>query len=301
VRAVRVSGVVTGSGGTPITARITLETPSFSESGGGERSASAAADGTFTIPNVSPGTYILNVTGRVTSPNAPPDVAAVPITVTGADLTGLAITTTRGATITGSIAADNGGRIETAGIRVTAPPMRAGSQTFTPRGQATASGAFELTGLIGGHALRFEQLPAGWAVKSVTANGFDVADTAMEFRGTEQVAVRVILTDRLTELAGTIRSATALQRGATVVVFPDDVSKWSPVSRYVRTARAGETGQFTVRGLPPATKYLAIALDYLENGEQLDPEFLLRIKPRAASLSLGEGEKKTLDLDLVQR
>jgi hypothetical protein len=301
VRAVRVSGIVLGSTGTPIRARLTLES-SMAGGGapGGTRSAQSAADGTFTIPGVPPGTYVLNATGRASSRNTPADVASFPLTVGGADITGLALTTTRGATITGTIATSNGARVDFAGVRVTAPSMRSGGPGNL-RAQANAAGAFELIGLAGVHSLRFEQLPAGWAIESVTANGIDVSDTALEFRGSDQVSVRVVVTNRLTELTGTVRSAAALPRGATVVVFADDPSKWTPVSRFVTTARPGANGQFTLRGLPPATRYLAIALDYVESGEPFDPEFLQRISARAASLSLAEGEKKPLDLDLVLR
>ena len=301
VRAVRLSGTVTGSAGTPINARITLESQGVAEGAGTNKSAATAADGTFTIPGVPPGAYVLTATGRSASPTTSAEVASMTITVGGEDVAGLALTATRGATISGTVAADNGTRLEVAGVRITAPSMRVGGQGNQPRAQVTAAGAFEMSGLVGVHSLRFEQLPAGWAIKSVTANGVDVTDTPMEFRGGNDVSVRVVLTNRLTELAGTIRSGSPLPRGVTGVVFPDDPSKWSAVSRYVRIARAGETGQFTVRGLPPATNYLALALEYLENGEHLEPEFLQRVKARAAHISLSEGEKKTLDLDLVPR
>ena len=302
VRAVRVAGMVLGAAGAPIAARITLEHAPFADGGGsGSRSAGSTADGTFSIANVAPGTYVLRVAGRVTASNRLPEVAAVPLTVTGEDVAGLIVTTTHGAAISGSISAENGARVETSGIRVTAPPMSGSSQGSVPRAQVNPAGTFELSGLNGVHALRFEQVPTGWAIKSVTANGVEVADSAMEFLGSNQVAVRVILTDRLTELTGTIRSGNPLARGATVVVFPDDPAKWSAVSRYVRTARAGDDGQFTVRGLPPSPQYLAIALEYLENGEQLEPDFLQRMQARASRLSLSEGEKKTIDLDLVLR
>src|SRR5687767_8291345 len=302
VRAVRLSGVVIGSAGTPINARITLESPVVADgAAGANKSAATAADGTFTIRGVPPGSYVLTATGRSASPNSPADVASMTLTVGGEDVAGLTLNATRGATISGTIAADNGTRVEFSGVRVTAPSMRAGGQGNQPRAQVTAAGAFEMSGLVGVHSLRFEQLPAGWAIKSVTANGVDVADTPMEFRGSNDVSVRVVLTNRLTELAGTIRSGNPLPRGATVVVFPDDPSKWTAVSRYLKTARAGETGQFTVRALPPAPNYLAIAIEYLENGEHLEPEFLQRVKARATRISLVEGEKKTLDLDLVTR
>jgi hypothetical protein len=86
-----------------------------------------------------------------------------------------------------------------------------------------------------------------------------------------------------------------------VLVFPDDASKWTFISRYVRTARLGERGEFSIAALPPNERYLAVALDYLEAGEHLDPAFLERVKRAASSFSLAPGEQKRLDLTMILR
>jgi hypothetical protein len=267
---------------------------------GGEHRVRTSADGGFTLPNVPAGNYTLEFVSRTASPDAPPQVASVPVVVAGADVNGLVITASSGATITGTVAAESRSRIETAGIRATAPALRTAPGGWTPRAQVTSAGSFQLDGLIGAHTLQFDRLPSGWIVKSIIANGTDVTDVALDFRGTEQVSVRVLLTDRVTEIAGTVTADTS-SRGAGIVVFPDDRTKWRPTSRYLRTARAGDNGQFTLQGLPGDERYLAIALEYLESGEHLDPEFLERVKPLATSFSLAEGEQKRLELALHSR
>ena len=65
----------------------------------------------------------------------------------------------------------------------------------------------------------------------------------------------------------------------TVVVFPEDATKWSPPSRYVKSARPDQQGLIKIVGLPPDDRYLAVAVDYLEEGGAADPEFLDLIKP----------------------
>src|SRR5688500_15054211 len=80
VRAVRLSGTVTGSAGTPINARITLESQGVAEGAGTNKSAATAADGTFTIPGVPPGAYVLTATGRSASPTTSAEVASMTIT-----------------------------------------------------------------------------------------------------------------------------------------------------------------------------------------------------------------------------
>jgi hypothetical protein len=298
---VRVSGTVIGSSGAPIQGMLNLLSTSGMDLPGNERRGiGTAQDGTFALPNVAPGNYILEFTTRAASRDVQPEMAALPIAVGGGDLTGVILTTSRGATVSGTITPDGGGRIETSSIRVSAPPVRARPGGSVPRAQVTSTGSFDLEGLLGPHSFRFDQLPAGWVVKSITANGTDVTDVPLDFRGTEHVSVRVVLTDRITELTGTIQSD-ASPKGAAVLVFSDDPSKWTPTSRYLRSVRAGEKGEFTLRALPGNQRYLAVALDYLESGEHLDPEFLERVKPLASSVSLAEGERKRVELTLNRR
>jgi hypothetical protein len=69
----------------------------------------------------------------------------------------------------------------------------------------------------------------------------------------------------------------------------------------VKTARADQQGQFRIRALPPDERYLAVAVDYLEDGEGSDPQFLEQIKNKATPFSLADGEAKSLDLKIVNR
>ena len=107
------------------------------------------------------------------------------------------------------------------------------------------------------------------------------------------------------QLAGSVTSGafapTDADADATVVIFTDDESKWTYPSRFVRSVRANEDGTFQIRGLPPGLDYRAVAVDYLEDGEETDPEFLKRMRDRAARFSLREGERRAIDLRLIER
>ena len=50
---------------------------------------------------------------------------------------------------------------------------------------------------------------------------------------------------------------------------------------------------------PACGSYLAVAVDYVPQGESGDPELLDRLKSKAKRFSLGDGETQTLDLKLV--
>jgi hypothetical protein len=151
-----------------------------------------------------------------------------------------------------------------------------------------------------------EGLPDEWAVKAIMLDNEDVTDKPIELRNGQNAALRVILTNRTSDVVGAIASPAfggneAAAVGAMVVVFAEDERKWEYPSRFVRVARAGARGTFSIPAMPPNEAYRAIAVDYLEEGEETDPEFLKRMRDRATRFSLREGEQHTLDLRLIQR
>jgi hypothetical protein len=185
-------------------------------------------------------------------------------------------------------------------VRITAVPVQNGIATYTPRAEASADGDFQLEGLLGVYTLRVDSLPTGWIIKSISANGIDVSDSAVEFGAGDRVSVRVELTDRVAQVTGAVKSDKPA-KGANVVIFADEPAKWTSNSRFIRSARITSDGQFTVSGLPPHQRYLALAVDYIEPGEIQTAEFLQRAKSVAVPFSLSPGEQKFVDLPLVIR
>ncbi len=113
--------------------------------------------------------------------------------------------------------------------------------------------------------------------------------------------MRVVLTQAVATVAGSVRD----DRGnivvdATVLVFPDDDTRWIASSRFIRTTRPDTEGRFELTALPPSGGYRILALPSLEDGQAFDPEFLTSVRDRAERLSLNEGEIKAVDLRLRQ-
>ena len=84
----------------------------------------------------------------------------------------------------------------------------------------------------------------------------------------------------------------------TIVVFSADTSKWAEDSRFVRAARPDQQGQYQIKGLP-AGEYLAVAVDYVQEGMWNDPEFLDSLRRYAQRLTLGDGDARSLSLKLT--
>jgi hypothetical protein len=326
----RVTGIVLTAAGAPAAgAMVTLVSRDMEFVGGGGVDAmmplrildDAAADGTFELTGVPPGSFLLTAqtrpnlsaifdipNQRLINPSARPviETASLPVTVNG-DVAGLTVATTPGGTATVTVVADQGvtGPLPAPRISVRAADGRSDSMAIMHNGSNGVRDAQLTLSLPGPSLLSVEGLPDNWAIKSIMLDDTDVTDRPIDLSTSRSTAIRVVLTDRVTELAGTVTSGSFASANAdtdaTVVVFTDDESKWSYPSRFVRSVRASADGTFQLTGLPPSLDYRAVAVDYLEDGEEHDPEFLKRMRDRAVRFSLREGERRAVDLRLTQR
>jgi hypothetical protein len=157
---------------------------------------------------------------------------------------------------------------------------------------------FRLTGLGGPVLIRAVGLPSEWMVKSVSIGGRDCTDAPYDVRGNETVNARVVITNRVAELTGTVTD----ERGPAaadyaVVVFPADRRRWIGAGRSMQAARLDQQGRFSIRGLP-AGDYVAAVSIGLDEGEWTNPDFLDQLAARATPFTLDDGATKTLDLKL---
>ena len=294
VRPTRISGVVLSGSGGPADAFLNLVSESSElgvpiGTGGVTRS-----DGTFTLADVAPGRYILKASLRGDGPD---ESASMPVTVDGNELTGITLVTGRPATLRGLIVAD-------AGVSKALPPKLT-VVAFSARESGTVldSGegpTFGIDSLSEPFRLTVEGLPDDWRVKSITVNDADALDSTIELSSSQQGIARVVLTNRLTEVAGTVTAADATTTRE-IVVFPENSAKWGQRTRYIRRVQADASGKFRILGLPPEPRYLAYATDYLDDGEHLDPEFLTSIRNAAVPFSLADDERRALELKVEER
>ena len=307
VRAVRVSGTVVDSAGSPIAGGSITLMPSDSMIRigglGGFGGNRVGNDGRFTIANVPPGPYTIAATaGRPRGPEM--EVATMPLFVGSEDIAGLTLVTSKGMTLSGRIVTAQGTSAPLpTGLQVAVQLYRPGRGIPSRPARAAADGTFELTSLFGQGFIRVGGLPQDWMLRSVLAGGTDITDTPVEFRPNEEIRdVQVVITNRVTELTGTVAGGDGKPvRDYTVVVFPEDDTKWTAPSRFIRAARPDQQGLFKIRALPANARYLAVAVDYLEEGEANDPEFLASAKDNGTRVALADGESKAIELKLLQR
>jgi 5-hydroxyisourate hydrolase-like protein (transthyretin family) len=301
-------GVVRASGKTPL-GPLTLVTAR--ESGGvradGQTSmATAASDGSFTIAGLLPGTYVVearSMSFEVRSLSEGKEFASREVVVDGSDVSGISLILSAGATARGHVTFDTETPpkdIRPSQIFLAATMMghqSGGMGMYDGPSTARDDWSFELQGLRGRGFIRAGTLDDEWQLKSVRREAVDVTDTPLDF-SSDINNLDIQLTNRITIVSGKVttdRNTVAMD--GTVIIFADDDAKWGPRSRFIQSARPDQHGQFKIRGLP-AGKYVAIAVDYLEPGDESDAELLSRWRRRGTSLTLSDGEMRTIDLKL---
>jgi protocatechuate 3,4-dioxygenase beta subunit len=209
----RVAGTVADSTGKPFANAITtLQTASGAFLGVGPSGGVTSPDGTFSIANVAPGDYVLNVqpTNRGAADTGLAESAAVPVTVGDADLLNLRIVTSTGATVRGRVVFEGSARRDNGqGGKIRVLPQTAGpTQIFggisADSGFVGDDGRFELKGVRGQLVFRVAA-GAAWTLKAVRLEGNDVTDTPIDLSGPDGLSgLTVVLTDKLTDVSGQV-------------------------------------------------------------------------------------------------
>ena len=335
VRLVKIAGRATSSDGKPMSGAMVMLMPVTREALGMLPGGTSQTDkdGNFTLNNVAPGEYSVQVQSLVALMSAASEAMAMmsggdakdkeaapapaktmerefavaTVNVAGEDITGLTITGTRGARASGRVVFEGGQKPESiASLRLMAAPtdfdnMAANASAF---GMASVkeNGAFEIDGLVGGRIFTFMNPPKGWSIKRITHDNEDITDSGRDFKPGEEVdGFEIVMTQRTQRLTGTVTTESGDPvKEYTVVVFAEDQRKWPLASsRWIKSARPDQEGRFQVNDLP-AGRYLAIAVEYVAQGEWNDPDWLTRAARNAVKVTVDEGAAASIDLKLLK-
>ncbi|HEX6463566.1 MAG TPA: carboxypeptidase-like regulatory domain-containing protein [Vicinamibacterales bacterium] len=305
-RTARVSGRAIDSAGGPfkdVSLSQEIRGLDFASFHGGP-SAKVAGDGSFVIPDVPPGDYTL--TAARMDIQGIPEVAQTDVVVDGTDVENVTLIGSAGGSVSGHVVAEEDG-IDLPSVRITIGPVIRGQRSptvlgaFRNVGIATVKqdGSFAVAHVFGRSRFQID-VPSRWRVKSVTHDGRDITDGDFELASAEKWEdIEIRVTKRSATIGGDIvdeqnRPVTS----GTVILFALDSQRWFDGSRYVRASRPNQQGQWHVNGLP-AGDYLAAAVDYVENGEWNDPEYLAGLRDLATKVSVADGGSGAARLKIV--
>jgi hypothetical protein len=308
-RTAKVSGVAIDSQGRPFT-RVSLSDEvrgmNFASFRGGPE-VTVSPDGGFAAHSVPPGQYRL-VASRMSNDPLGPEVAMMTLDVEGADLENLMLTGSSGGTVSGRVVVEGDAappKWSAVNIYLAEPlrnqpaPALLGAFKDFGQGVVQEDGSFTVPHVFGKARFRVN-VPEGWMVKSITQDGKDITDAPLELRSGDAIAgIEVLLTNRVTRISGALMDERSRPvRDATVLLFPEDADRWYETARTIRAARPDQQGRWEAKGLP-AGDYLAIALDYVEDGAWNDPEFLESLRRDARKVTLADGGSETVLLKVI--
>ncbi len=291
-------------------------------------------EGRFKYTNVAPGTYTITARSGAGAPatttrvgsgggagggiGPPPSPTAgrvlwamSDVTVAGADVAGVTLALQPAMRVTGKIVFDPGKRDPPAdltqlSVRLTSTRSRGSAAINStvlgsinvPPAAVRADGSFEVGGVLpGSYQLAVAGAAADWWLRSAVTGGRDLLDTGLEFgRAGDVNGVTLTLTDRRSELSGTLQTPTGVPAaGYVVVVFPANRELWTPQSRRVKFVRPADDGTFGFRDLP-AGEYLMAALADLDPPALDDPAFLDQLLGASVKVRINDGQPHTQHL-----
>lgn len=308
IQTAKISGTATDAQGKPLGGMMINVVQRLGAAMVGNMGTPVRPDGKFTISGLTPGDYLLRLFGNTSDENATTE-----ITVNGSDINDVQLVAMKPSTIRGRV-------VFTPSATPAAPPKPTSIDLGAMRDWAIAQvvrsparikedGTFEIT-LPPGHvllrgamtgpaiaAVRDNAAPP-WRLNRVIVNDIDVSDAGIDVPPNATIEnVYVEMTNHSNEASGRVTDGDGnTVRDCVVIVFAQDPARWTVQTRYLSVARPMLDDLFHVRLLPG--DYYAVAMSDVETNAWTDPEFLAQARDRATKFSIGDGEKKSIDLPL---
>jgi hypothetical protein len=265
-------------------------------------------DGSFEIRDVAPGAYTILAT---VDNAAVPMVARQTLQITSANVESLRLAPQPGGSIRGRLRLEAGGAVRPDPSQMflllrsadgdgddEALSAFAAEEGFSTLAHVNADGSFEWKNVPAGHySVQISEASAmpDWFLKSVSA-GRDAADSGFSVSGGTTTL------DLVASANGAVAEGVASNQkdepvaDAVIVAAPEARFRSRP-ERYHK-AIADQSGRFTLRGLPPGD-YTLFAWESVDGEAYYNPEFLKSYEGQGKTLSLGEGERKSLQLKAI--
>ena len=318
VRTVKITGTAIDSNGRPMAGAFVMMREDQRSGDGmvtmmfGGAGNRVRDDGTFILPNVAPGDYVVEARQMMMGPGRrgddDPEAAFATVSVGGEDVNGVTLVGTRGTAIRGHVVVQPAGAtsgVTPGQISVNAVAADPDAVLFFG-GREMRDGldddwSFDLRAMQSPVLLRTFRLPAGYTLKAVLAGGQDVTDRGIAFKPGEAVTgVQVVISPVSSSVSGGVTDDSGKPvPDYALVVYAEDREHWGFMSRRIKLARPDQQGAYQVKDLP-AGRYRAVAVEAMETGEESDPATLERLRPLATAFSITDGEQRALNLKLVR-
>jgi hypothetical protein len=153
----------------------------------------------------------------------------------------------------------------------------------------------------GQRVIRLDGLPPPWSLASAVYEERDRIDIPFNlWSGDTREGVRLVVTDRITRLTGTVHDQQGrVATDPAVVALPVNPALWQPRGRHVRLTYPDASGRYTMTGLP-AGAYLVSVVPGIYEGDLYGAAMLQEIAAAGVEVAIEAGEITTFDLTLTR-
>jgi 5-hydroxyisourate hydrolase-like protein (transthyretin family) len=251
--------------------------------------------GVFEIDDAPPGSYTVIASYRDHENDL---IGSVPLEIANADVDTVRVVITRGAEVRGRVIQE--GKV-TASPTVSVDFQLRDSQSlgYSRSTETNSDGTFSAKGLKDGiYDLSVASRCDTCYLKSATANGVDVLEIGLQVAsGSAPSPIEIVYSSNSSTVDGTVtRQDGTPAAGATIVLVSDHPQHifWQS---YLDDS-TDQNGNFIIGRVPPGS-YHAYAWQKIERYSYMDPDFLKSFTQRAQAFSIGENQKKTLQVTLL--
>jgi hypothetical protein len=248
-------------------------------------------DGAFEIPNVLPGSYILTAflfdDGRRYQ-------ARQSVDVINADTEGVQLTLAPGMDIRGQVVWDPKPSLDKDPLTVSVRPADT-TLLFGAQARVPVNGTFLLRDVSEGlYRLTTAGQTQDCYLKSVRYGGMEVSNDVFNVVRGAQAILEVAISSRGARIQGTVTDADGLPAvGVWVALVPNDARRSE--FRLFKQRTTDQYGRFDIRGVAPGN-YKLFSWEQVEPNAWQDPEFLKPFELQGESISLEEGDGKSINL-----
>ena len=259
-------------------------------------------DGSFDIPGVAPGAYVLTLlrmSGEVRA------LGRVNVDVASGDVNGVDLPIATAGSLRGRVSLEGSAvgnsPVDITTAHLTLVPAEPMGMMGVPRTNPGTDGAFALDNVLPGNYTIDTNAPQGTYLASATYGSRDILGKELDLSGGVGGELDLVFRYGAAEVGGSIKppqengSAPQSAPSGQILLVSDTLNA---DGSGIHLASTDTSGSFSLKQVPPG-HYRAYALEQIEAGEMLNPDFLKALQPKATDVQVKENDNLQIQLPLI--
>jgi protocatechuate 3,4-dioxygenase beta subunit len=294
----RLANPALGDRQSPIT--ITLVRRNSLGIGSPNKSASVDRLGDFEFANVLPGSYAL--TAMIGQTGKPAYAARQFLEVGTSNVEDVAFSIPPPADVRGRIRVEGQDAPALSNLHISLSWRDWDGSFNSPAGRVNDDGSFLLENVSLDRYDVTVTLPAGYYLKAIRAGGAEAMEAGLDLTRGASEPIEIVVSPRAGQVTGVVQDQ-KLDRpapGAILALIPQEKERRERGTFY-RTATADQEGRFSLDNISPG-EYKVYAWEQIEeDSAYMDPDFVKPVDDKGQAVTIREGDKREIQLNVIPR